>query len=224
VLRQYEETFFLQNAICHRWTLSVAAHHSAVVLPDGCRDVIVRVAPGVAPVVFATGLDQSAYRVELYPGEILSGIRMAPGASIDERCLLSASTRDLDPEQMLCRALVAVAAPGNGIAEALSVFSSSPRSVVAAARTLGVSERTLRRTVTRATGWPPSRWLALARARRCARVLAFDTHPLAEAAASAGYSDQAHMTRDMANWFGMTPRQLRDSRSVRSLLSQPGFG
>jgi AraC-like DNA-binding protein len=214
----------VQNAICHRWTLSVAACCRAVVLPDGCRDVIIRIAPGAAPVVFVTDLDQSAYHVELNSGEFLSGIRLAPGAIIDERCLPPASTRDLDPEQMLCRALDAVAAPGSGIAEALSVFSSSPRSVVAAARTLGVSERTLRRTLTQATGWPPSRWMGLARARRCARVLVFDKQPLAEAAASAGYSDQAHMTRDMSNWLGMTPRQLRDSGSVRSLLAQPGFG
>lgn len=213
----------MQNAICHRWTLSVTARHSAVV-PDGCRDVIVRVAAGTAPVVFVTGLDQSAHQVELNAGEFLSGLRLAPGATIDERCLLSAGTCDLDPAQMLCRATDGVAAPGNDIAEALSASSSSPRSVVAAARTLGVSERTLRRTAMRDTGWPPSRWMALARARRCAHMLVLDKHPLAEAAASAGYSDQAHMTRDMAKWFRMTPRQLRNSGSVRSLLSQPGFG
>ena len=202
----------------------MAARHSAAVLPDGCRDVIIRLTPGAAPVVFVTGLDQSAYQVELNPGEFLFGVRLAPGANIDERCLLPARTRDIDPEQMLGRAFDAATAPKVGVAEALSLFASSPCSIVVAARTFGVSERTLRRTVTRATGWPPSRWLALARARRCARALVFDKHPLAEVAVDAGYSDQAHMTRDMASWFRMTPRQVRDSGNVRNLLSQPGFG
>ncbi len=214
----------MQDAICHRWTLHVPARYNAVVLPDGCRDVIVRLARSVAPVAFITGLDRSAYQVELNEGETLFGIRLPPGASIDERCLPPTGTGNIDPEQMLYRAENAVALPENIIVEALSLFSSVPCSVPGAARTLGVSERTLRRTMTRATGWPPSRWLALARARRCARALGLDKHPLAEAAADAGYSDQAHMTRDMAQWFGMTPRQLRDSRRIKSLLSQPGFG
>lgn len=110
-----------------------------------------------------------------------------------------------------------------GVREALSLFSSSSCSVVSAAKILGVSERTLRRTVMRATGWPPSRWIALARARRCAHALAFEEHPLAEIAANTGYADQAHMTRDMASWFQMTPRQLRDNARIKLLLSQPGY-
>ena len=214
----------MQDAICHRWSLSVTSRYRATVLPDGCRDVIVKLAPNVAPVVFITDLDQSAYPVDLNPGVVLIGARLTPGASLDERCLLVDGARDLDLEQVIDRALDAVTMPEEGVAEALSLFASTPCSVVAAARTLGVSERTLRRTVTHATGWPPSRWLALARARRCARALAFDQYPLTEIAVNAGYSDQAHMTRDMANWFQMTPRQLRGNASVKNLLSQPGFG
>ncbi|GKS76765.1 hypothetical protein AVME950_17735 [Acidovorax sp. SUPP950] len=59
------------------------------------------------------------------------------------------------------------------VQEALAALAQSP-TVGAAARALGVSERTLERLMRTATGEPPRYWRALARVRRAAQALAGD--------------------------------------------------
>jgi AraC-like DNA-binding protein len=48
--------------------------------------------------------------------------------------------------------------------------------------------------------------------------------PLADIACAAGCADQAHMTRDVVRWFGVTPAELRRNRELLGTLDQPGRG
>jgi AraC-like DNA-binding protein len=70
---------------------------------------------------------------------------------------------------------------------------------------------------------PPDFWRLLGRARRAAGRIASGAR-LAEVADDAGYSDQAHMTRELARWFGMSPGQLRRSAPALDALLQPALG
>ena len=71
-------------------------------------------------------------------------------------------------------------------------------------RQLGVSERSLQRLVSAATGRPPLYWKRLARLRRAARALGSES-PLTALAADHGFADQAHMNLEFQRWMGLTP-------------------
>lgn len=81
------------------------------------------------------------------------------------------------------------------------------------ARVTGLSERTLRRRVSRVVGLSVKSLAAVLRFQRTARLLA---HPsgsgltLAQAALEGGYSDQAHMTREFQRYGGFTPGRRPD--------------
>ena len=72
------------------------------------------------------------------------------------------------------------------------------------ARILGISTTRLREISVRDFGVPTTKllqWLQVQKA-----IEAFDlSHNLAEAAAAGGFSDQAHFTRRLVEWFGVTP-------------------
>jgi AraC-like DNA-binding protein len=46
---------------------------------------------------------------------------------------------------------------------------------------------------------------------------------LAELAAHHGYSDQAHLTHSMRQWFGYSPQQLRQAPSYLSGIELDGY-
>jgi len=72
-------------------------------------------------------------------------------------------------------------------------------------------ERTLRHRMRLVTGQPRQRIGQVERAKHGAALIAAGM-PLAAAAASAGYTDQPHMTRSMKRWLGVTPGQARAHR------------
>lgn len=98
---------------------------------------------------------------------------------------------------------------------ALTLPGASPERV---ARDLGVSARTLQRRFVQSGLPSPEFWRLLARARRAAGLLA-TAAPLAGIACDCGYSDQAHMTRDFARWFGTSPAQLRRDKASAAATS-----
>ncbi len=214
----------MENAIIHRWKLHVSQEiTTAWVLPDGCRDVILRVSDQSDPHAFLTGLDERAMQADLRPGETLYGLRLAPGAGFDRRLLKLEDLEGKGPRELMDQLAEGILPTTRQAAEALSFFAASPKDLRRSARRLGVSERTLRRTVSDATGWSPSRWIQLARVRTCAKRLLDGRDPLADIALECGYSDQAHMTREARRWFLFTPGELRRRDEWRFLLFQPGF-
>lgn len=81
-------------------------------------------------------------------------------------------------------------------------------SPAAIARKLGVSERTLQRRFTEATGLRPGLYRRIARLQAAIRLHGATRPTLSALAYDAGYADQAHMTRDFVALTGLTPRAL----------------
>jgi AraC-like DNA-binding protein len=81
------------------------------------------------------------------------------------------------------------------------------------ARLAGISRFHLLRRFRTTFGVTPHALLQQERAERARRLIA-EGHPLAEAAAAAGFADQSHMTRQFSRQFGFSPGAWR--RAVRS--------
>jgi AraC-like DNA-binding protein len=69
---------------------------------------------------------------------------------------------------------------------------------------VGLSPQRLRALAQRQLGMPLTRWRVWARLRRAAEALC-DGQSLADAALTAGFADQAHLTRWMRELMGLTP-------------------
>lgn len=191
----------------------------SVVLPDGCRDLIRRQLPGCAAEWFVTATDWSARRLPPTKAQY-HGFRLRPGLAV-ELCALGRLDDGTDLSEARNRLLEAVR-PDSDTDDALGVLEHAP-SVAAAARDLGVSQRSLQRRVARTTGRSPGDWLRLARVRRAALLLQGPL-PLAEVALVCGYADQSHMTNAMRRFLGLSPDRLRARPDLLALLAQPGWG
>lgn len=190
------------------------------VLPDGCRDVILAIAPDGRPDLTLSALQHRAEAVRLAPGTRLAGFRLRPGVDVD-LAGLRAELRRTDPSAL--PALIAGAARLDPrLDEAIGALAAAP-SVAAAAAALGVGARGLERLFARAGQPAPGFWLRLARARRAGVAVLRDPAPLAALAQDAGYADQAHMTRDFTRWFGFAPGALRRDTGLGPLLDVPAL-
>lgn len=85
------------------------------------------------------------------------------------------------------------------------------------AEELGLSERQLRRRITDAVGYGPKTLQGVLRFRRAVDEARSGGLGLAEAAVRAGYADQAHFTREVRRWSGVSPTVLlgRPGRAER---------
>jgi AraC-like DNA-binding protein len=81
-------------------------------------------------------------------------------------------------------------------------------SVAEVADRVYVSERQLQRRFAELVGYGPKAFQRIARFQRALRVLGRDSGGLARAATSAGYADQAHLTRESRRLAGLSPREL----------------
>ncbi|MBK6294677.1 MAG: helix-turn-helix domain-containing protein [Rhodoferax sp.] len=193
-----------------------------VVLPDGCCDLILRAPPGQRPYWFVTPLADAAYAVPGTVGEQFWGFRLQPGACIDQAKLLGAlQSRPLRDAQDALPWLNAYVRVDPRVDQALHSLSVC-ESVAAAARRVGVSERTLQRLVHGATGHQPAYWKRLARIRRAASHLA-KAPSLAACAADHGFADQAHMTREFQRWLGRTPSAMLASAELLAVAAVAGY-
>jgi AraC-like DNA-binding protein len=207
------------------WVRSGTAEQ-ALVLPDGCVDVVVR--DGQASVA---GPDTGPVSVRLEPDEVVTGVRFAPGAAgvalgvpADELRDRRVALEDLwgrdgrivgerageDPIA-LARALaprLAPVAPDPRVRAAAVRLARAPATPVPAlAAAVELGERQLRRAFGAAVGYGPKTYARVIRFR-VALGLVRAGEPLASAALAAGYADQAHMTREMAALAGRSPGAL----------------
>lgn len=107
----------------------------------------------------------------------------------------------------LTRALVDVPPPDPAVATAVRLLDRSGATVADTAAQIYLSERALQRRFAEDVGYSPK---TLQRVLRFQRFL--DVVPRAElagAAATAGYADQSHLTREARRLAGLTPQQLR---------------
>jgi AraC-like DNA-binding protein len=196
------------------------------IIPDACSDIVWRRGRGAV----LAGPDTGPSFSETQPGELVVGARFLPGAApalgmpLDELRDARVGLGDLglDPREALggdadpgvAPALVAAAAAG------LCREGSRDRSVQAAtlrlldprqrvdrlASDLGLSERQLRRRCLASVGYGPK---TLQRVLRLRRFIRTGETELARAALDAGFSDQAHLTRECRRLTGLPPTALR---------------
>lgn len=230
----------LRPALSCLWVRVVppGAARAVPVLPDACTDLIWR--PGAG--VFVAGPDNRPVLSPVTPGDVVVGVRFRPGAGgpalgMPLSALLNqrAGAADLDgagaalaaalpgwlaPEQALRRLArlageLTAAGPPDPLVRAAARYLDRPGAQAGqAARALGVSERQLRRRCEAAAGYGPA---VLRRVLRFRRFLAgLDAAgagaDLGLLAAGAGYTDQAHLTRETARLAGLTPAALAAAR------------
>lgn len=87
---------------------------------------------------------------------------------------------------------------------ALALLADSDLAMPALAAQIGLSPQRLRALARRELGMPLTRWRVWSRLHRAVAALQTGL-PLAEAATTAGFADQAHFTRQMREMMGLTP-------------------
>ncbi len=207
--------------ILRHWQFTSKRNVITPVLPDGCRDVIVKTDSRGEPLWFISALATTTQQVACGAGQRFIGFRLHPAARIDEENLLPALSRYEGNENALRAQLEEFVQLDRNLLEALESLGEA-RHISVAAQQVGVSERTLERWVKHATGYSPSFWKNLARARRTARQLD-SQQPLIEVAVDNGYADQAHMTREFRKWFAATPKELSGRSDLCALIHEPGY-
>lgn len=203
---------------------------AASVMPDGCVDVVLH-----AGQLVVAGPATVAVEVRATPGQDSCGVRFrvaaagaALGVPIDALRDVTVPLADLwgvDGRRLSdavkgagCRA-TALGLLVRGLAEPRTPLDPAARRAAVLAvsrpfhqvsRELGFSERQLRRRVERAVGYGPGTLGRVVRLQRFFRGCELDrTASLAGLAAEAGYSDQAHLTRECRRLTGRTPSALR---------------
>jgi AraC-like DNA-binding protein len=199
----------------------------ALVLPDGCVDVVVRAGRAVV-----AGPDTGPVSVRLDHAEVVSGVRFLPGAAaaalgvpadalLDSRVALedlwgregreAGERAGEDPFALLAllRRRLARAEPDPRVLAAARRLASGPATPVPAlAAEVGLGERHLRRRFAAGVGYGPKTFARVVRFR-LALELVRAGEPAAAAAYAAGYADQAHMTREMSALAGLTPGAVK---------------
>ncbi len=194
------------------------------IVPDGCVDLVAS-----GDEVFVAGPDTTAWTWETPSGVRARGVRFAPGRAGDVLGLGADELRDqrvplgdlwgkegaLLTERVLDGAasltdVVAEHRTGRGdreIAELIARLDGGVSRVSAALKTFATGERQLRRRFTLAVGYGPATYLRVTRFQR-AIGLAGTAPDLASLAFSAGYADQAHLSRDCREFAGVQAREF----------------
>jgi len=186
------------------------------VVPDGRADLLIENTGAVRVV----GLWDEVALPELPAGTRIRGVRLRPEA-VAAAFRVDASelrNQNVDLSDVVgsrrSRDLVAWVRgvePDRRAAAAVRLLERE--SVDATADALGLSSRQLRRLFDAHVGVGPKTFQRVLRFQRFVQH-ADEGVPLARAAADAGYSDQAHMSREVLRMSGVTPRHLvRERRS-----------
>lgn len=204
------------------WQVSAMEHGRAIVLPDGCRDLIMKVVGNDKPTWLVSPLYDCAETVSIDADSTLVGFRLRAGVDIAEGRLLNALSDNDGNIDDIPSLLTDTTVINGAVSEALDCLATDVGSVAQAAKDLGVSARTLQRLIVNHTNRSPSYWILLARARRTARAIT-QSMSLAEIADQYGYADQPHMNRELKRWFNATPSSIRTSPSSVSQLYSAGY-
>ena len=213
-----------QQPILATWSFIAQASQPAAIVPDGCRDIIIRMRDHEPVIMFATELDDTTRTVHVQTGDSFFGFRLQPGVGIrpELSCAMSSLATCPADAETIREFLI----QPRDLAELLAAVQNA-RGTLEAAKSLGVSSRTLQRKLFDATGRSPSWWRRLARLRKSAKLIAsaeIDQIELADLAFQHGYCDQPHMTREFQHWLGVSPHNLRKNGAVADALASTGYG
>lgn len=214
----------LAGMVACLWRDEASAARRQRVLPDGCMDLI-----WMDGAVYVAGPDTCAFVAPLPAERVVTGLRFRPGAAPgvlgvpawvlrDRRVQLD----DLWPGTTLAERIAEAPDPAVALAAAVAPRAATQpafglevvlarlragSSVAATADALGWTERALHRRCRDAFGYGPSVLRRILRFRGALR-LAEQGVPLATTAARAGYSDQAHLAREVRALAGVPLGQL----------------
>jgi AraC-like DNA-binding protein len=223
-----------------------AAASPALILPDGCIDVLVDLRTGAARVV---GTMTRAVQYSLPPDTSLVAVRFRPGAAsaflrvnaaeltdrvvgVEElglRWLARAGFGGMpvpralaDLERRLLARIGAVSTDAAVLRATRRLYGEHPPRIAELARELGQSRQHLRRSFREHVGVSPKQFDRVARLQRALDHLQSGRAPsLALAAVQLGYCDQAHMSNDFRELGGITPMEARAAKGsispIRSL-------
>ncbi len=203
------------------------------IVPDGCLDLIwsdeglVVAGPDTGPHFGRSTPDASIVGLRFAPGagptvlgvpahaltdQRLSASVLWPTVYVDELTdRLAAADRPGRVLESIAMERLTSVGPPDPVPSAIAGDLRAGRSVAETARQAGLSERQLHRRCLAAFGYGPK---TLARVLRLGRALALARSgmPLVDVGVSAGYADQAHLSREVRALTGVSPR---------SLLAQP---
>jgi AraC-like DNA-binding protein len=217
-----EQPLDANSMILDTWHYTSEEDNCHAVVPDGCRDIILEQTNDGNVHCFISPLVRTTYTVEIKKGKKLAGFRLAPGTDIQKKALLD-YTRVTNIDDLLNGDwLSEFCSIQRSIKEALDCLRSEIASISQAAKQLGVSPRTLQRLVKAETDKSPHFWFSLVRARRCVKLLK-NQMDFIDIALASGYSDQAHMTRELKKWFGCTPLHIKASQEIYDEINQIGY-
>ncbi|MGH3674101.1 MAG: AraC family transcriptional regulator [Pseudonocardiaceae bacterium] len=193
------------------------------VLPDGCVDLI-----WMDGAVHVAGPDTHAFLTPMTPGQVITGVRLRPGAAPGVLGVPAWTLRDrrvrleelwpgttlnersacaTDPAVVLAAAVASRAADPDPALTAVLARLCTGSGVATTADALGWTERTLHRRCRDAFGYGPSVLRRVLRFRMALR-LAERGAPFAAIAARVGYADQAHLAREVRALAGVPLGQL----------------
>ena len=203
------------------------------VLPDGCLDLI-----WLNGTMIVAGPDTHAHLSPAMPGATCVGVRFRPGQGPGVLGLPAAEVRDCRPDldrvwpATQARRLAEVvggaadrpaalaaevawrlrrAGPLDPVTEVVSASLLAGHTVAATADAVGLGPRQLHRMSLHAFGYGPKTLAKVLRFRR-ALALAHDGVPFATVAATTGYADQAHLSREVRLFTGVPLRTLLGDR------------
>lgn len=212
----------MTDTLLAAWRFEAQHDSFQLIIPDGCRDLILRQPAQGRAHWFVSSLDDCIRQVPVSRGEVFSGYRLKPGTILDEAALLASLPDDTVSHDVALSRLDDFTRLCDSTTEALTCLALCPGRVEAVATRLGVGLRTLQRTVLSKTGRSPVYWRQLARVRRAGRAVCGDGS-LADIAAEFGFADQAHMSRELKRWLGVGAALLRRGCAQRGPLFQSGY-
>lgn len=188
---------------------STTLHPGLDILPDGCVDIVHR-----DDCLWVVGPMKRPRRVAL--SGPTAGLRLAPGQA---RRLLGVSPKELIDAVVPCAELpgpkawrslddakAELAAPSVRVREATALLQRPGAKVEGVAKALGIGPRQLRRLFEDEVGLGPRSFASI---RRFQRFVALPELSLGAAAAAVGCADQAHLSREVKRWSGLSPKLLR---------------
>ncbi|WP_438462889.1 helix-turn-helix transcriptional regulator [Marinomonas sp. PE14-40] len=219
------------------WSAHSHLDGSLLILPDGCRDLIIKTHQAnnqAEPALwFVSPLFEHTQAVQTQANTHSLGFRLKPGMQIEQEKLVKymplfkfdneAISHDKKAISQLEDILNEVTSIKPCVEEALTSLASDLTNITQVAKQLGMSSRSLQRMLIKETDKSPSYWFQLARARKAAKHLG-QTNAMADTADLYGYSDQSHMCREFQRWFKLSPTQLLNDAMLMAQLDSTGYG
>ena len=213
----------MSNNIDSFWVSTAKANCTSIIIPDGCRDLIMKQKKGQKPDWFISPLFNQSKFLQVNEDVDFVGFRIKPGTIIDEEKLLQSIQQNEFHQADIENVINDFTARQRSIEEALKCLSSDDtHSVLDASLRLGVSIRTLQRLVSRNTSRTPSFWFQLARVKRAGKAIATSNNFI-EVAYDYGFSDHAHMCREFKRWFNLSPSEIDSHPDIKRQLQTTGF-